>query len=325
MSKTLIGIVTYGNLSFTKLALRSIWETVNSPVDFFLVVGKPDDAETTDFLEKEGIPHVKHDFNYGFPYSVNDIYDYAWKENDYDNVVIMGNDVVAYPYAIDSLIHVADTTDNSWVCSREYSVKALCKEYPKVERYFNIVNNHQFRDFNARPWEVAILDSPNISPDVKTNGAGLSDVHNLALFKRDIFDAIGYIDVNFYPAYYEDNDYVRRAIRAGITKSCRVLNSIYFHFWSRTIHQGGGGASHPGYFHENRTFYMRKWGGDFGNELFEMPFNGKPYFLGDVILQPELAIHSREDEDAIIQFWVAKQGQNIWFTPEEQDEINKYK
>ena len=308
MSKTLIGIVTYGNLGFTKIALRSVLETVNSPVDFFLVVGKPQDNETVEFLKKEGIPYVQHSFNYGFPYSVNDIYDYAWKENDYDNLIIMGNDVVAYPYAIDSLIHVADTTDNSWVCAREYSVKSLCKEYTEVQMHFDIPDAYRFRDFSTRPWEIAIANSPNIHSNIETNGAGLSDVHNLALFKRDIFDAIGYIDVNFYPAYYEDNDYVRRAINAGITKSCRVLNSIYFHFWSRTIHQGTGGEYHPKYFHENRTFYMRKWGGDFGHELWDVPFNGKQYFLGDVILQPELSIHSREDEIDIINFWTKKQG-----------------
>jgi GT2 family glycosyltransferase len=318
-----MGIVTYGNLDFTKITLRSVWETVNSPVDFFLVVGNPDDNETAEFLEKEGIPHVWHDFNYGFPYSVNDIYDYAWKENNYDNLVIMGNDVVAYPYAIDSLIHVADTTDNSWVCSREYDVKSLCKEYPEAQKYFDGTDIYRFKDFDARPWEVAIANSPNITPEVRTNGAGLSDVHNLALFKRDIFDVIGYIDVNFYPAYYEDNDYVRRAINAGITKSCRVLNSIYFHFWSRTIHQGSRGASHPGYFHENRTFYMRKWGGDFGSESWDVPFNGQPYFLGDVVLQPDLAIRSREDDEAIIGFWVRKQSDDTWITPEERNTINE--
>ncbi len=303
--ENLVGIVTYGNLEFTKMAVRSVWETVTSPVDVFVVVGKPEDKVTPLWLQENNISYVKHDANYGFPFSVNDLYDYAWKDNDYRNLVIMGNDVVAYPYAIDSMIHVADTTDNSWVCAREYSVKSLCKEYPEAANYFNIGNNYKFTKYHTRPWEIAIEDSKWITPNIETNGAGLSDVHNLALFKREVFDEIGYIDVNFYPAYYEDNDYVRRAINAGVTKSCRVLNSLYFHFWSRTLHQGSGG-SNTGYFHENRTFYMRKWGGDFGFEAFETPFNGQPYYLGDVVLQPEFGIHSREDEFDIIDFWMNK-------------------
>ncbi len=304
--ENLVGIVTYGNLEFTKMAVRSVWETTGDSVDLFLVVGKYQDKETPAWLDEVGIPYVKHDTNYGFPFSVNDIYDYAWEENDYRNLIIMGNDVVAYPYAIDSMIHVANTTDNAWVCAREYSVKSFAKEYPEeAAKSFNVGSNYKFTDFDARPWEVAIKDSKAISPNIETDGAGLSDVHNLALFKREVFDKIGYIDVNYYPAYYEDNDYVRRAINSGLTNSCRVLNSLYFHFWSRTIHQGTGG-SNTGYFHENRTFYMRKWGGDFGYEAFTEPFNGVPYFLGNIRLEPEFGIHSRDDEYEIIDFWMNK-------------------
>ncbi len=303
--ENLVGIVSYGNLEFTKMAVRSVWESVDSPADIFVVVGKPQDKETPLWLQENKISYTKHAYNYGFPFSVNDLYDFAWVDNDYKNLVIMGNDVVAYPYAIDSMIHVANTTDNSWVCAREYSVKSLCKEYPEAAKYFNVGDNYRFTKFDERPWEIAIEASEWISPDIKTNGAGLSDVHNLALFKREVFDEIGYIDVNFYPAYYEDNDYVRRAINAGVTKSCRVLNALYFHFWSRTLHQGSGG-SNTSYFHENRTFYMRKWGGDFGHEAFEVPFNGQPYFLGETILQPEFGIHSRDDEFSIIDFWRTK-------------------
>ncbi len=303
--ENLVGIVTYGNLEFTKMAVRSVWETVNSPFDLFLVVGKPGDKKTPAWLDSQGIQYTAHDANYGFPFSVNDIYDYAWVDNDYRNLVIMGNDVIAYPYAIDSLIHVADTTDNVWVCAREYDVKTLCKEYPEAGKYFNIGSNYNFTKFDERPWEIAIEKSEWIKPEIETDDSGLSDVHNLALFTREVFEKIGYIDVNFYPAYYEDNDYVRRAVNAGVTNSCRVLNSIYFHFWSRTLHQGTGG-SNPSYFHENRTFYMRKWGGDFGYELFDEPFNGEPYYLGDSILLPEFGIHSREDEYDIIDFWMQK-------------------
>lgn len=306
MADNIIGIVTYGNLDFTKMAVESVWETVNSPIDIYIVVGKPEDNDTPEWLDSVGIPYSAHADNYGFPFSVNDIYDYAWKKNDYRNLIIMGNDVVAYPYAIDSLIHVADITDNTWVCAREYSVKSFCKEYPEAAKeYFNVGSNYKFTRFDTEPWKIAIPDSTAISPNIEVDGAGLSDVHNLALFKKEIFDEIGYIDVNYYPAYYEDNDYVRRAINAGVVNSCRVINSVYFHFWSRTIHQGSGG-SNTGYFHENRTFYMRKWGGDFGYEAFETPFNGQQYFLGNVVLEPEFGIHSRDDEAEIIDFWMKK-------------------
>lgn len=297
---TLIGIVTFGNLEFTKLTVRGIRETTKSPYDLFAVVGKPLDKRTEEWLKEEGIAHVVHDYNYGFPYSVNDMYDYAWKDNSYDNLIIIGNDVIPYPYAIDSLIEVADTTDYDWICASQLDVKTLVKVWPDTQQYFT-GGNLKFERFDTRPWEV---DS-GYSKEIEINGTPMSDVHNLALFKRSVFDKIGYIDVNFYPAYYEDNDYVRRGLLADV-KSCTVKNAIYFHFWSRTIHQGSGGSNHM-FFTLNRNFYSIKWGGDFSHETYEIPFDGKEYTLAlGLVLQPILFLKDRSQEQDIVKFWRGK-------------------
>src|SRR4030042_3059267 len=106
MSKTLIGIVTFGGLEFTKLAIRGIRETVTKPYDICAVVGKPGDSETALYLNTQkywgNTTVITHGSNRGFPASLNDIYDVAWKTNNYDNLIMMGNDVIPYPYAIDS-------------------------------------------------------------------------------------------------------------------------------------------------------------------------------------------------------------------------------
>lgn len=296
---TLIGIVTFGNLEFTKLAVEGVRRTTTEPYDMFLVVGKPYDTLTVDYLKAEGIPHIVHEINWGLPSSVNDIYDYAWKKNNYDNLVILGNDVIPYPYAIDSLIKVADSTDNIWVCAQEYDVKSLCNEFPDARQHFH-GETYQFVDFGqVEPWRVG---DKFRKAEIEIDDAGLSDVHNLVLFKKEVFEKIGYIDVNFYPAYYEDQDYVRRAVHAGL-KSCRVTNAVYFHFWSRTIHQGSGGSNHK-YFNLNRNFYIIKWGGDFSHELYEIPFDNKEYTLAPgLILQSTLSLKDRSQEQDITHFW----------------------
>lgn len=297
---TLIGIVTFGNVEFTKLTIRGIRETVEKwPYDIFAVIGKPNDSATEEYLIKEEIPFVKHDMNYGFPYSVNDIYDYAWKENNYANLVIIGNDVVPYPYAIDSMIEVAETSDYDWICARQLDSKTLVKAWPETKKHFD-GPLLRFTKFDTRPWDVP----SGYSEEIVINGTPMSDVHNLALFKRTVFDKVGYIDVNFYPAYYEDNDYVKRALFVNL-KSCTVNNAIYFHFWSRTIHQESGGSTHR-YFTMNRNFYHMKWGGDFGHETYELPFNGKVYNFAEVDQQPIVNIQSRDDEKTIIKWWASK-------------------
>jgi GT2 family glycosyltransferase len=296
---TLIGIVTFGNLEFTKLTIRGIEETITKPYDLFVVVGKPIDITTEHYLRSKEISFVSHEKNYGFPYSVNDIYDYAWKENNYDNLVIIGNDVIPYPYAIDSMIEVADTTDYDWICAREFDSKTLVKKWPEKGKYFE-GPLLKFTQFDTRPWE----GPTGFTSHIRINEAPLSDVHNLALFKKSVFDKIGYIDVNFYPAYYEDNDYVKRALSVDL-KSCTIDNAIYFHFWSRTIHQGVGGSTNR-YFEMNRNFYALKWGGDFGEEKYELPFDGQPFTFATVEQDPIINIQSREKEEAIIKWWTSK-------------------
>jgi len=297
---TMIGMVTYGNTSFTKMALESIFETTKQITnrDIVIIVGLPGDGETMGLASHYGIPHFTHSTNQGFPASLNDIYDYCWGERKTDNLIIVGNDVMAYPYAIDSLIEVAEDTDFEWVCSREYSVKAFIRDYPRSAKYFQ-GSKLLYRAFNEKPW---LLAKPYGETIVISKG-GLSDVHNLALFKRSVFDKIGYIDVNFYPAYFEDNDYARRGANAEIL-SCTVLNSVYFHFWSRTIHQGKGSSDKQ--FKRNSDFYKLKWGGSFGSETYSLPFNGHEYSLAGVKMQPSLNIQTRVGEDALIKHWRKK-------------------
>jgi len=300
MKKTVIGIVTFGNLEFTQLAVQSVWDTVKSPYKLCIIVGKPGDGDTAGWCARNDIPHIVHNQNYGFPYSLNDLYDFTWEHWKYDNLVTMGNDVIAYPYAIDSLISVEEKIGYDWLCSQEYNVKALVKDFPEVRPLFN-GEDLKFASWKEKPWERFTGWSDQVGYDV---GGGMSDTHNLALYTRSFFDQVGYIDVNHYPAYFEDNDLARRAILAG-TKSAKVTNSYYFHFWSRTIKQGSGGSNNK-FFNLNRNYYIRKWGGDFMKERFSVPFNGAETEIGGVRLPNSYKIDSREGEDKIIAYWRSK-------------------
>jgi len=301
MSKTLIGIVSFGNLPFTKLTIEEIERTTTKPIEFFIVVGKPGDVDTEKYLVDRKIPHVVHKDNYGFPYSLNDIYDRAFKNSDYDNLIIAGNDVIAYPTTIDALIETADTTKYGWISACQYDVKSLVRDYPDTARYFDVNRNYAFKDFNTRPWDAFKgFDQPKTPAQ-----PGLSDIHNLALYKKVVYDVIGLVDVGFYPAYYSDNDYARRGVNAGLADiSCTLSGAYYFHFWSRTIHQGSGGSNGQ-FFNNNRMYYILKWGGDFGSERFKVPFGGNKFTLpkSDIVLNADIKISSRENELQVIDFW----------------------
>lgn len=298
--KTLISFVTFGNLDFTKLTYQSIKETVKNPYDLFLVVGKPGDEETVVFAEENNIPYVKHEVNYGFPYSVNDIYDYAWVDNDYDNLVLMGNDIIAYPGSIDSLINFAGETDYELVCANRYDVRTLCEQYPEAKNYF-VGSDYIFTQFDTRPWDLF----KGYSDEYIISDTSITNVQEMCLYKKSVFEKVGYTDANFYPAYYIDNDVARRCVNLNI-KACTLMNSIYFHFWSRTIKQESGGSTHK-FFEWNREFYRIKWGGDFTQEKWLTPFNSMDYALnGEIILKGSLKIDNRSNDQRIANYWRTK-------------------
>ncbi len=259
MIKNLFAFVTFGNLPFTQLTVKSIRETVHNPYDIFAVVGKPGDTYTKEWLDSEGIANVVHTENMGFPVSVNDIYDYAWVYNNYDNLILCGNDIVLYPYAGDSLINFANVSTYKVISALQYDVKDLLNEHPDAEKYFT-GSNYIIDDFTDEPWRKFT----DYSEELSIADMQLYDIQNLCLYKRDAFDKVGYTDVNFFPAYYIDNDYAMRLVASNI-KCCTLTNARFFHFWSRTIHQGSGGST-PKYFEANRRYYKMKWGGDVGHE-----------------------------------------------------------
>lgn len=333
MTKNLFAMVTFGLPQFTELAIKSIRETVKAPFDIFVVVGKPNDTETTQFLLEQFVDYgdtkyIFHSENKGFPSGLNDIYDYAWgvkeaykryclvefnmstcdlfKEHDYgifdrytfeefktiselvkkftyDNLILLGNDVILYPHAGDGLIDLADKSDYSIISALQYDVRDLTREFPETKQYFS-GEKYIINDFSAKPWERFT----SYSSEIEIADMQLYDIQNMCLYKRETFDKIGYTDVNFFPAYYVDNDYARRITLSNI-KCCSLKNARFFHFWSRVFKQGTGGSTDY-YFECNRRYYINKWGGEFGHET----------------KTPDLGIFSRENELKTIRKWRIK-------------------
>ena len=289
--RTLVGMVTFGNLKFSKLTLES---SEIRDLDKIVVVGKPGDDETIAYLKNENIPMIVHPENWGFTFSLNDIYDY-FLAGDWDNLILVGNDVIPYPKAIQHLENLSSKFD--WVSAREYSVKNLLSDFPEMRTHFSGNNLAYIDEYPV--WNAFV--PPKISLG-EYSSAGLSDCQNLNLYTRKAIETLGYVDVNFWPnGYFGDNDYVRRAIHLNVS-SCTSLGAFYFHFWSRTINEVDRSNFRHICFRSNELYYQRKWNGSFGEEKFTLPFNGEESFEGLPAYNSN-SIHTREYEKQIIQYW----------------------
>jgi GT2 family glycosyltransferase len=93
------------------------------------------------------------------------------------------------------------------------------------------------------------------------------------LLRRWAFEKIGPYDENFYPAYFEDNDYAHRIKLAGVPMM--TVPGGMNHVGSATIksYSEAEMQAHHGRFESLRAYYIKKWGGQPGHEQFKTPFN----------------------------------------------------
>ena len=95
--------------------------------------------------------------------------------------------------------------------------------------------------------------------------------------RPDTWLSMGGFDEHFYPAYYEDNDAMRRLELANLPRA-QVALPGWTHANSSTLHDGSPEyqQAHWVSFHRNARYYCQKWGGLPGMEQYVEPFNGTP-------------------------------------------------
>lgn len=94
------------------------------------------------------------------------------------------------------------------------------------------------------------------------------------LMPHSVYSTVGAFDENFYPAYFEDNDYKYRMDLQGINL-VHVSTANYTHAGSTTIknYTPERYQKHHEEFRANAAYYRRKWGGMPGQETFFTAYN----------------------------------------------------
>lgn len=93
--------------------------------------------------------------------------------------------------------------------------------------------------------------------------------NSVFLFSKSIFHEIGWFDEQFYPAYYEDNDYFWRL-------KCKKKILLKSFLLNPAIQENSSSIAKDPSLNkgrENRKRYERKWGGYPGRELWISSYN----------------------------------------------------
>ncbi len=108
-------------------------------------------------------------------------------------------------------------------------------------------------------------------PNGMTLGLGNDEMCGIVITPH-LLNTVGYLDENFYPGYFEDNDYRYRQKLAGVTMSSFPLENT--HITSSTLHSCKTFEERNQItFAKNFNYYVDKWGGFPDRELYQTPFD----------------------------------------------------
>lgn len=99
-----------------------------------------------------------------------------------------------------------------------------------------------------------------------------------ALYREEAWQRVGLFDESYWPAYFEDNDWARRAKLAGVAVADLTDQHMVEHVGSATLQSVPDADRETMHrrFRDNRDYYARKWGGPPGEETHWTPFGRLP-------------------------------------------------
>lgn len=180
-------------------------------------------------------------------------------ERGYDYVLVVNNDVLLHPDAIDLLVGRFERQKATKDFSEYNSL------YPNNGKIVLMTCLDSTGECSEPP-AVFKLDPMSKETVEESEHPCFSGF----MINKECWDKVGEFDENFSPAYYEDNDYHYRINLLGL-KAIVLPTSMFYHYGSRTnaeafdkpfIDSSG-----------NHRYYVQKWGGSPGRETYKTSFN----------------------------------------------------
>lgn len=260
------------HLYFTKQTLESI--TTDHEIDICLVVNhiNPEldtavasmiievDSGLTDKRIKHKILSISNPYGNcvagGWTTGVKELFDRGC-----DFVMIPNNDIVFHPQCIDNLIK-------------------FYEENKEDHLLWSALTHDNLRTIKS----VVPGEGHDEHPGFSLFAVSKESIEKLRKFEEGTAEPIpGFFDPGFVGAYFEDQDFHQRILRAGMVAG-KTATALYYHFGSRTIKTDEQlNIKNFHQYEDNRKYFAKKWGYDahgrgFSNEErlqfgYKTPFN----------------------------------------------------
>lgn len=237
--KTSIVVLSYNTVDLTKGCIESIRATLQPDEYELIVVDNASTDGSIEYLKQQSdIKLLCNEENKGFAGGCNQGIKVAEPEND---IWLLNSDTLVPEYALLWLKMGLYADEHIGACG---SVSNFCPNYQNtIETEVNVDNYREVAAKYNHYMENAL--------EKKNWLVGFS-----MLIKREALEKTGYLDEQFFPGNFEDNDLSYRLLQAGYSlQLCH--NSFVFHYGSQSFKKTNSVSKS---LIENKERFVNKWG-----------------------------------------------------------------
>lgn len=187
---------------------------------------------------------------------------YAQKDFPSTEIFVVDNGNQQKDGAFRPGVHFYDNPTNAGVAA---SWNQLCKKIFEKHSHAVILNDDIFWGYGERVIKNFLQDHRKRPLITCSHG------FTVFIISEKCYQSVGPFDENFFPAYFEDNDYVYRIKLKGLSVYSTMKIDPYVMRTSESSNKDRSLFENS--FYKNKELYISKWGGEPGKEKFKKPFN----------------------------------------------------
>jgi O-antigen biosynthesis protein len=240
LGTTSIVVVTHNQLAYTRTCVDSVRRLTDEPYELIFVDNASTDG-TVEYLETlPGARVIANEENRGFPAAVNQGIEVARG----DQVLLLNNDTSVTTGWLGRLLGALHSDPT-------IGLVGPCSNFVASEQQVDVPYD-DLAGLDGFAWDFGKQNKGLRAETDRLIGFCL-------LIRREVIDRIGPLDERFGIGCFEDDDYCRRALRAGF-RAVIARDAFVHHFGGRTF--VGSGVDFAGIMAENERKYREKWAGD---------------------------------------------------------------
>ncbi|MBI4734442.1 MAG: glycosyltransferase family 2 protein, partial [Rubrobacteridae bacterium] len=231
-------IPVHNEFDYTKLCIESIYRYTNPMFELIIIDNASTDQTPKYINDIAGAVIIKNKSNNGYVKAVNK----GIKKATGDYVLLLDNDTIVTTSWLDNMIECIDSEPTIGI----------------VGPYTNHSNNSQLINVSYKTVEQLQETAVKFSKQDKSSWFEINDLSKFCmLVKREVIDNIGFLDEEFFPGFYADRDFCKRAQAAGYRLKC-AGNVLVHHFGGRTFKNLDLSVEELSF--KNKELFERKWG-----------------------------------------------------------------